>query len=134
MLEPLGQETGWLSIGTMYAGNGFGILAVPDINTEVLVAFEMGNIDCGRLVCFNFNDTDKPPQINTGDVVIVHKSGSFLKFHSDGSVELSPNTTLKIAGGGAALARVGDSVQVSVPSIGTCTGTITSGSAKVEVG
>jgi phage baseplate assembly protein gpV len=134
MLEPIGVETEWLPLGTMYAGNNFGLLALPDVGTEVLVVFEMGDIKCGKIICCNFNNIDKPPAVNPGEVIMLHKSGSLLKFNTDGSIEVSPDTVLKLAGGGAGLARKGDEVQVSVPNVGVCTGTITSGSSKVQSG
>ncbi len=134
MLEPLGVETGWLPIGTLYAGNGFGLVALPDDGTEVTVIFEMGNVNVGKILLFNFNDTDAPPSgLQPGEAWLVHKSGSALKFHADGSVDLNPVTTLNLAGGGEGVARVGDTVQVNVGGT-NYTGTITGGSGKVKAG
>lgn len=134
MLEPTGIETEWLPIGSFYAGNNFGFLALPEQGTEVIVVFEMGDIKCGKIICYNFNDVDKPPVIDIGEVVMLHKSGSFFKFHANGNVEISPAEVLELAGGGSAIAREGDTVQVSVPEFGICTGTITGGSSKVQSG
>ena len=139
MLEPLGVETGWLPIGSVYAGAGFGLLALPDLSTEVTVVFEMGDLNVGRVILCNWNDTDAPPGgLSPGEVLLLHKTGSLMRFNNDGSVELDPNTVLKLAGGGAAIARVGDPVQATGtdPQGGTVTvtGTITGGSSKVQSG
>ena len=134
MLQPLGVETGWLPIGTLYVGAGFGLWALPDIDTEVLVVFEQGNLNVGKIILSNWNDTDAPPSgLQPGQLVLTHKTGSLLKFDTDGSVSLNPNTILSLAGGGAALARVGDAVQVNVGGT-VYTGTITNGSSKVQSG
>jgi phage gp45-like len=134
MLEPLGYETGWLPISSIYTGNEFGWFALPAIGTEVTVEFEMGNPNCGKVMLSNFNNTDCPIPMEPGEVKLLHESGSFLIFHNDGSIEISANTVLKLAGGGEGIARIGDSVQVNVPEYGNCTGTITSGSSKVQSG
>lgn len=51
----------------------------------------------------------------------------------DGVLDVAVPDSIKL-GGETPVARQGDSVQVSVPGIGTCTGTITGGSDKVKVG
>ena len=134
MLEPSGIETGWLQIGTSYAGSGFGLWALPSIGTEVLVVFEHGSLNAGKIVLSNWNDTDAPPSgLQPGQVVLIHSTGSLLKFDTDGSVSLTPATVLKLAGDGPAIARAGDTVQVNVGGT-NYTGTITSGSSKVFSG
>lgn len=134
MLQPMGIETGWLPIGTLYAGSSFGLWALPEQDTEVLVVFEQGNLNAGKIVLSNWNDADTPPSgLQLGQVVLSHSTGSLLKFDTDGSISLTPNTVLKLAGGGPAVARVGDSVQVNVGGTNYI-GTITSGSPKVQSG
>ena len=145
MIGALGIETGWLPIGTIYAGPGFGFFALPQqgtINlpgTEVTIIFEMGNINAGKIILFNYNDVDTPPAgLEPGDALFQHETGSKLWFKSDGSVELDASTVLRLAGGGAAIARVGDPVTASGsdPQGGTVnvTGTITGGSSRVFSG
>jgi hypothetical protein len=51
----------------------------------------------------------------------------------DGVLTVTGVTTVNL-GGTSPVARQGDTVTVSVPTIGTCTGTITSGSSKVTAG
>jgi hypothetical protein len=50
----------------------------------------------------------------------------------DIQISVTKDGKIHLGGGGLALARVGDSVSVNVPGIGTCSGTITSGSSVVD--
>lgn len=89
MLQPLGIETGWIPLGFMY-----GLSSMPPEGTAVVVVFEMGNLNVGRIiVCSDPAAPNRKP-----------------------------------------IARVGDSVSVTVPGVGVCTGTITSGSSIIEAG
>ena len=102
--------------------------------------------------------------LEVGDACIYTKSGTAVIVRESGDVEITPGATGKVilAGGGAAVARDGDSVQCTLtaadiatlanqmvaaglvtvggggtgtpPTGVTATGTITSGSAKVEAG
>ncbi|MHB1651674.1 MAG: hypothetical protein ACYCVD_04245 [Desulfitobacteriaceae bacterium] len=88
MLQPLGIETGWLPNSYMW-----GLISFPPEGTEVIVLFEHGNLNAGRIICaFQFPTNPQP------------------------------------------VARLGDTVSVYVPGVGTCTGTITSGSAVIKAG
>lgn len=80
---------------------------------------------------------------DAGDKVVVkHRNGQVVRILADGTVEVgTPSGRVKLAGGGARVARDGDPVQVSVPpgTFGnptevTLDGIITDGSAKVESG
>lgn len=139
MLQPYEIETGWIRVGTQYGGNGFGLLAIPPEGMAVKVIFDMGDISSATLVCDVWNDVDIAPTLNdVDDVAFVHSSGSKLYFHKNGDVDLNQTGKLNLAGGGAAIARVGDAIQGtgSDPQGGTITvtGTITSGSSKVTAG
>jgi|GEM_PF-3825484 len=139
MLQPYNVETGWIRVGSQYAGNGFGLLAIPPEGQAVKVSFDMGDTSSGLTLCSLWNDVDIAPTIaDVDDAALIHVSGSQLYFHQNGDVDLSPAGNLNIAGGGAAIARVGDTITAtgSDPQGGTVTvtGTITSGSTKVNSG
>lgn len=51
----------WLRLVTPHAGVGRGLYAVPDIETEVLVAFLQGSHDVGVVLGQLWNGKDKPP-------------------------------------------------------------------------
>ena len=64
-----------------------------------------------------------------GATMTVTANGATIEIDSSGNVLISPGALIKLAGGGPAIARVGDST--------TCpagTGSITSGSAKAQCG
>lgn len=132
ILQPYGVETGWLRIGVLYAGNGFGFVAVPPEGQAVKVIFDMGDKSSGTVVCDVYNDIDVPPPLSTvDDVCFVHKSGSKLYFHDSGEIDVQAAGTLALNGGSAGVARIGDTVQVNVAGT-NYTGTIQSGSSSVK--
>lgn len=139
ILQPYNVEAGWIRVGTQYGGNGFGLLAIPPEGMTVKVIFDMGDKNSATVVCGVWNDVDLPPALNdVDDAVFVHSSGSKLYFHENGDIDLTPAGSLNIAGGGPAIARVGDTITASGVDSGgysvTVTGTITSGSPKVTSG
>jgi phage gp45-like len=123
-------ETGWIPIGTMAAGSRWGMFHLFPDGTEVTVDFIGGDVNNGRIRCCYANTSDAPPAgLVQGEFLIKHSSGSYLRFLNSGDVELSPAALLKLAGGGPAIARVGDAT--TCPAGG---GTIVSGSSKVTCG
>lgn len=93
-LLPGGEQTGWLPVVSPWVGNGWGLFAPPTPGDLVEVQFVDDNIEAG-FVCQRFyNDTDRPLTVQSGEFWLVHKSGSFLKFHNDGTVELNSAGTL----------------------------------------
>jgi uncharacterized protein involved in type VI secretion and phage assembly len=94
-------ETDWIRVATPNAGGTRGLLALPEVDDEVLVAFEHGDIRRPYLLGALWNGTDKPParvsaavDANSGQVVsrsFTSRKGHFLAFSDkDGeeSVEL----------------------------------------------
>jgi uncharacterized protein involved in type VI secretion and phage assembly len=54
-------ESGWVRISTVGGGNNRGIFWLPEINDEVLVAFEHGNFDQPYILGGLYNGKDVPP-------------------------------------------------------------------------
>ena len=100
LLQPEGQETGWLPVTSPWTGNGWGLFCPPTPGDLVHVEFQEGGIEAGLIVGRFFNDIERPLATPSGELWIVHKSGSLLKFHNDGSVELTAaqNLTAVVAG------------------------------------
>lgn len=104
-----GVETGWIPIGSMIAGSGYGVVAIPDIGTEVTVIFDEGNLQTGKIVLSNFNDMDKPPQgMIPGEILVQAKSGAKIKLDKNGHMVLN--------GGTKGIARIGDKVDMNTGS------------------
>jgi phage baseplate assembly protein V len=57
-------ETNWARVAAPMAGAGRGIYFLPEVNDEVLVAFEHGNPDTPYVLGGLWNGQDKPPEAN----------------------------------------------------------------------
>lgn len=55
------EESNWARIATMMAGPQRGMLYIPEVNDEVLVAFEHGDMNYPYIVGSLWNGKDKPP-------------------------------------------------------------------------
>lgn len=88
-IQPENTETGWLPIVSPWVGNGWGIFAPPSVGDLVEVQFQEDGIEAGFICQRFYNDSDRPASVPSGEFWLVHKSGSLLKFHNDGSVELT---------------------------------------------
>lgn len=87
-IQPEGFETGWIQLNALGVGSGWGVVSGPQVGDEVTVSFDNGDPNLGRITGRHFSDAAPPPAVPSGETWIVHKSGSLLKFHNDGSVEI----------------------------------------------
>lgn len=88
-LQPEGVLTGWLPILSQMIGSGWGIVAPLAVDDQVLVVPQEGNAEHGVIVGSCFSDQQLPPKTaKSGEMWIVHKSGSFLKFMEDGTIQV----------------------------------------------
>jgi uncharacterized protein involved in type VI secretion and phage assembly len=99
-VQPEGFDTGWIQLSAPGVGNGWGVLTGPQLGDEVAVSFDGGDLNLGHVTGRYFSDVSPPPAVPSGETWIVHQSGSLLKFHNDGTVEI------KAAGGMAYTATV----------------------------
>jgi uncharacterized protein involved in type VI secretion and phage assembly len=74
------QETDWVRIATMMAGNGRGSMFMPEVNDEVLVAFEHADTRFPIIVGFMWNGQDAPPGEDVRDRKIVSRNGHQIRF------------------------------------------------------
>lgn len=93
-LQPTGEETGWIPLGTPWAGNGWGFAAGPMIGAEVQIDFDSGQIGVPMAGNQFFNNEDRCPGPPSGEFWIVHKSGSLLKFLNTGEIIASSSTKI----------------------------------------
>jgi phage baseplate assembly protein gpV len=139
------DESGWIPLAPICAGNGWGFYAPPAIGTQVMVNHQESHAGAGVAIA-SINDANNPaPHVPAGEMWMVHASGSFIKLTTDqkmainGQLEVDfTSPTIKItastavsvfaprvdigASGGRAVARIGDTVSGGV---------ITSGSSSV---
>jgi uncharacterized protein involved in type VI secretion and phage assembly len=87
-------ETGWIPLGAAGVGNGFGVLCAPNIGDMVMVSFSDGSNAAPKIIGRFFSNVNVPPAVPAGETWVVHKSGSLLKFHNDGTVEMKAASTI----------------------------------------
>lgn len=85
-LQPEGVTTGWLPLVSAWVGNGWGMFSPPSIGDQIEVQFHDGDFDAGVACQRFFTDVNRPLTVPSGEFWLVHKSGSFVKLLSDGSI------------------------------------------------
>lgn len=93
-LQPSETLTGWIPIETHAIGNGWGIAYGPQIGDQAIVDFADGDPEAATVSGFIYSDEDRPPPVPSGELWTVHKSASLLKFHNDGTVELTAASSM----------------------------------------
>lgn len=102
-IMPEDVETGWLKISSALVGPGagFGFYCGPAIGVQAVVIHQEGDRNSGLVIGFvNDDEVDTPPEVPTGEIWAMHKSGSFLKFTTDGKVALTSHSDLNVTVGG----------------------------------
>jgi hypothetical protein len=93
-LQPDGVETDWLPIETGHIGNGYGMavgLETGDgkqTGDQVIVRFQENDFESGKIVQRVHSDQDKPPKVESGEMVMWTKWGQQVRFNKDGSLTL----------------------------------------------
>jgi len=70
------DESNWARVCSFMAGNDRGGFFLPEIDDEVLVAFENGNVDCPYVIGCLWNGKDALPKENSDDDIRLIKSRS----------------------------------------------------------
>lgn len=151
---PLGTVWAGNGFGFQVAPKGGASFANPTAGEQVIIGVfdrEFGTLGA-LLMTWNLATPTPDQTLQPGEAVMQHETGSNLKFNEDGSISLISISDLNatvggnlsatvtgtatidapeivLAGGGPAVARVGDSV-----TVGSQMGTIVSGSSKVTSG
>lgn len=94
LLRPEDITTGWLPLVSSWSGNNWGMFAPPSIGDLVEVQFVDGSLEAGFACQRFYTDQNRPLNVPSGEFWLVHKSGSLLKFHNDGTVELHAATAI----------------------------------------
>ena len=95
-IQPEGRETNWIKLDCPGVGNGWGVQVGPQIGDEVTVSFESGDPNLGKVTARHTNSLNQAMPVPSGEIWMVHKSGSLLKFNSDGSVTLHTVAALAV--------------------------------------
>ncbi len=140
MIQPENEVTGWMPVATEWVGNGWGMFAPPTAGDAVLVEFFHGDFEAGIITRRFFHNgappVTSPGTVPSGEFWLLHQSGSALKFHNDGSVELISNKNLTATVGGDMNATVTGTLNASGNAVNvTATGgkVIVKGSSEVDL-
>lgn len=124
-VQPFGEATGWMPLGSPWVGNNWGAFFAPSIGDEVVVNFQEGLLEAGLVSARLFTDASPPLQVPAGEAWLVHSSGSSLKFKTDGSVELVSASKLNITVTGDVTLNVQGAVNATVSNGMTLLGDLT---------
>jgi phage baseplate assembly protein gpV len=94
-LQPEGVLTGWLPILSPWVGAGWGISCPPSPGDQVMVFAQEGDAENGVIVGRAWSDNAQTPQALSGELWLVHQSGSFLKLTNDGAIHLQGNVFIQ---------------------------------------
>jgi phage baseplate assembly protein V len=86
-VQPENVLSGWLPIASPWVGNGWGMASAPAPGDQVIVVWQDGDAEQGVIIGRLWSDAATPPNAPTGELWLVHQTGSFLKLHNDGSIE-----------------------------------------------
>ncbi len=85
------DESHWARVATMMAGPERGSFFLPEVDDEVLLAFEYGDISMPYVIGALWNGSDAPPETNSDGAnnirVIRSRSGHKLEFNDEDGAE-----------------------------------------------
>lgn len=83
------QTTNWARLLTPHAGNGRGMMFLPEVGDEVLVIFEAGEAERPIVVGSLWNGRDLPPEATDGNMAkrLITKSGNTIQLLDDKDAE-----------------------------------------------
>ena len=114
LVYPEKHETGWLAIGTKMVGSGYGMLIGPTQGDLVLIHFADGDYNMGIIGDGFFTNAMAPPSgIQSGEVLILHSSGSYFKLPNSGDIEFSTPANANLTVGGNLTATVTGNVDLT---------------------
>lgn len=91
------HETDSSRIATMMAGNFRGSFFMPEVNDEVLVAFDHGDVQFPYVIGFLWNGQDQPPGGGEGELVIEDAHGNTISM-SNGKIVIKSVGAVEIKG------------------------------------
>jgi hypothetical protein len=86
-VQPEGVLSGWLPIAAPWVGGGWGMACAPSPGDQVVVIWQEGDAEQGVIVGRLWSNAAPPPNAPPGELWLLHRTGSFLKLHNDGSIE-----------------------------------------------
>lgn len=102
LLQPEGVETGWINLGSVWVGAGWGAVFAPKLGSQVEVTFEDGHPDAGSAGLRFFSNIEQGPAAPAGEMWLVHANGQSFKVTNDGKLTVSDahGATIQLDGAG----------------------------------
>lgn len=88
-IQPSGEISGWIPIGSAWVGNNFGLVTGPNVGDLVRVDFVDGNWQAQLVGSRFFTDSAVPPAVPAGECWAVHSTGASIKLTNDGKVTVT---------------------------------------------
>ncbi|MCC3246664.1 phage baseplate assembly protein V [Methylocystis sp. WRRC1] len=82
-IQPSGQETGWIPIHAHHIGDGWGILVGLSPGDQVRLGYSGGDFEVAEIISRVHSDEDKPPQVESGEILLKHTEAGSFKFDKD---------------------------------------------------
>jgi uncharacterized protein involved in type VI secretion and phage assembly len=81
-------RSGWAPVASILAGKDRGAFFMPEVDDEVLVAFEHGDFDHPFIVGFLWNGVDQPPETTNKNRIFKTPGGHQLRFEDAGAKKI----------------------------------------------
>jgi hypothetical protein len=95
LLQPGGQESGWISAHTVSAGNGYGLMSgivTGDGKTtgeQLEITHQEGEYEAGAVTARVHSDTNaQPPSLESGEQLLMTPFKSFIKLDKNSAITL----------------------------------------------
>ena len=103
MLMPHNVESDWISMGAIHIGDGYGILVGPKCGSKEKLDGDQFDIEFERGDPHNpiakhrvFSVADKPPKVESGEMLLQHQSGNKLLFDKAKNVTVQHHAGAKL--------------------------------------
>jgi phage baseplate assembly protein gpV len=125
------QRSNWAPIAVPMSGGQRGVYFMPELEDEVLVAFDQGQVDHPYVVGYLWNGVDKPPESNKDFRVIKTPGGHTMRFED---VDGHKKIVIKTDGGRSITMDDTPSGKIEIKSTqNTVVLDDTSGTAKISI-
>ena len=133
-LQPEGQESGWLPVQTLSAGNGYGHMSGLAAGDQVEVTFQEGEFEAGAITSRVHSEQAPAPTLESNEELIATKFGSSLKFAKDGSVTAIDKSGATLKFDGAGNLTISNAQAISITGAGAISITSSGGAVAVANG
>jgi phage gp45-like len=96
IVQPEGVLSGWLPTLSQWVGAGWGMSSPPTPGDQVVLIPQEGDIEQGIVIGCVFSQKQLPPPAPSGELWLVHASGTALKLCNDGTIRITGD--LHVAG------------------------------------